>query len=131
MLCFAPLLLLAAALMLPSSVGVAAPPPNIVVILADDLGWNGIGPYGNKDVSTPHLDRLAREGMTFHRAYAEPQCTPTRGAFFSGQWPARTGMFAVTHEMDPFAAPLTPPPHAMVMPPATASPALMMACKSN
>ncbi|MCX6941474.1 MAG: sulfatase-like hydrolase/transferase, partial [Verrucomicrobia bacterium] len=32
---------------------------NIVFILADDLGWNGIGPYGNKDVSTPHLDRLA------------------------------------------------------------------------
>jgi hypothetical protein len=39
----------------------AAPSPNIVFILADDLGWNGIGPYGNKDVSTPHLDRLARE----------------------------------------------------------------------
>ncbi|MEY4813418.1 MAG: hypothetical protein RLZZ162_491, partial [Verrucomicrobiota bacterium] len=96
--------------------GAAESAPNIVFILADDLGWNGIGPYGNKDVSTPHLDRLAREGMTFHRAYAEPQCTPTRGAFFSGQWPARTGMFAVTHEMDPFAAPLTPPPHAMVMP---------------
>ena len=126
MLCFAPLLLLAAASILPSSVGVAAPPPNIVFILADDLGWNGIGPYGNKDVSTPHLDRLAREGMTFHRAYAEPQCTPTRGAFFSGQWPARTGMFAVTHEMDPFAAPLTPPPHSMGLPPVTASLALML-----
>ncbi|MEY2880550.1 MAG: Arylsulfatase [Verrucomicrobiota bacterium] len=100
--------------------------PNIVFILADDLGWNGIAPYGNKHVDTPHLDRLAREGMTFHRAYAEPQCSPTRGAFFSGRWPARTGMFAVTHEMDPVAAPLTPPPHAMVMPPATASLALML-----
>lgn len=100
--------------------------PNIVFILADDLGWNGIGAYGNKHVDTPHLDRLAREGMTFHRAYAEPQCSPTRGAFFSGQWPARTGMFAVTHEMDPVAAPLTPPPHAMALPPATASLALML-----
>ncbi len=104
----------------------AAAPPNIVFILADDLGWNGIAPYGNKEVSTPNLDRLAREGLTFHRAYAEPQCSPTRGAFFSGQWPARTGMFAVTHEMDPVAAPLVPPPHAMVMPPATASLALML-----
>lgn len=104
----------------------AEPRPNIVFILADDLGWNGIGPYGNKDVSTPNLDRLAREGMTFHRAYAEAQCSPTRGAFFSGQWPARTGMFAVTAEMDPFAAPLTPPPHAMALPPATASLALML-----
>ena len=104
----------------------AAPSPNIVFILADDLGWNGIGPYGNKDVSTPHLDRLAREGMTFNRAYAEPQCSPTRGAFFSGQWPARTGMFAVTHEMDPVAAPLAPPPHAMALPPDVASLALML-----
>ncbi len=104
----------------------SAPPPNIVFILADDLGWNGIGPYGNKDVSTPHLDRLAREGITFHRAYAEPQCSPTRGAFFSGQWPARTGMFAVTHEMDPVAAPLTPPPHSMGLPPTVASLALML-----
>ncbi len=101
-------------------------PPNIVFILADDLGWNGIGPYGNKDVATPHLDRLAREGMTFHRAYAEAQCSPTRGAFFSGRWPARTGMFAVTHEMDPVAAPLMPPAHAMVLPPETASLARML-----
>jgi uncharacterized sulfatase len=107
----------------------AEPPkhkPNIVFILADDLGWNGIGPYGNRGVDTPHLNRLAREGMRFDRAYAEAQCSPTRGAFFSGQWPARTGMFAVTHEMDPVAAPLTPPPHAMSLPPAVASLALML-----
>jgi uncharacterized sulfatase len=118
-----PLLVLAAAGLCR---GAPAPKPNLVFILADDLGWNGIGPYGNRDVSTPHLDRLAREGMRFDRAYAEPQCSPTRGALFSGQWPARTGMFAVTHEMDPVAAPLTPPPHAMVLPPATASLALML-----
>lgn len=104
----------------------AEPRPNIVFILADDLGWNGIGPYGNRQVDTPHLDRLAREGMRFDRAYAEPQCSPTRGAFFSGQWPARTGMFAVTSEMDPVAAPLSPPPHAMALTPEVASLALML-----
>ncbi|MBL9190531.1 MAG: sulfatase [Opitutaceae bacterium] len=120
------LLLLVSLLCFDASLSLRAAPPNIVFILADDLGWNGIGPYGNKHVDTPHLDRLAREGMTFHRAYAEAQCSPTRGAFFSGQWPARTGMFAVTSEMDPFAAPLTPPPHAMAMPPSTASLALML-----
>jgi uncharacterized sulfatase len=114
-------LLLSLLLLLVAARAVRAAPPNIVFILADDLGWNGIGPYGNKDVSTPHLDRLAREGMTFHRAYVEAQCSPTRGAFLSGRWPARTGMFAVTHEMDPLAAPLTPPPHLMVMPPTTAT----------
>lgn len=123
-----PALLLLSLVLLPLGAGHAAPAakPNIVLILADDLGWNGIGPNGNKDVSTPHLDRLAREGMRFQRAYAEAQCSPTRGALFSGQWPARTGMFAVTHEMDPFAAPLTPPPHAMALPPETASLALML-----
>ena len=110
----------------PSRAANAAPRPNIVFILADDLGWNGIGPYGNRDVSTPNLDRLAREGLRFDQAYAEPQCSPTRGALFSGQWPARTRMFAVTHEMDPAAAPLTPPAHLMVMPPETASLALML-----
>jgi len=96
-------------------------PPNIVLILADDLGWNGLHVTGNTRVDTPNLDRLATQGMRFTQAYAEAQCSPTRGCLFSGQWPARTHMFAVTHEPDPLRAPLTPPPHAMVMPPETAS----------
>ena len=95
--------------------------PNIVFILADDLGWNGGGVTGNRGVDTPHLDRLAAQGMRFTQAYAEAQCSPTRGALFSGQWPARTHMFAVTHETDPLHAPLLPPEHLMVMPPETAS----------
>lgn len=95
--------------------------PNIILILADDLGWNGVGCYGNPEVDTPHLDRLATQGMRFTQAYAEAQCSPTRGALLSGQWPARTGMFAVTHERDPDRAPFVPPPHAMAMSPETAS----------
>ena len=100
--------------------------PNIVFILADDLGWNGLGCQGNRDVDTPNIDRLAAQGMRFTHAYAEAQCSPTRGALFSGQWPARTGMFAVTHEKDPTRAPLTPPEHLMLMPPITASLALSL-----
>jgi uncharacterized sulfatase len=104
----------------------AATHPNMVLILADDLGWNALGCQGNQDVDTPNLDQLATEGMRFTQAYAEAQCSPTRGALFSGQWPARTSMFAVTHEQDPARAPMMPPEHLILMPPATASLALSL-----
>ncbi|MEW6301874.1 MAG: sulfatase [Verrucomicrobiota bacterium] len=68
----------------------AAAPPNIIFILADDLGWRELGCYGNTFNETPHLDRLAREGMRFTQAYASaPVCSPTRAALMTGQWPAR------------------------------------------
>lgn len=80
----------------------AEPPrPNILHILADDMGWNALSCYGNKDVATPHLDRLANEGMRFTAAYADAQCSPTRAAFFSGQYGARTGVFKVLNEKEP------------------------------
>lgn len=64
--------------------------PNIVFILADDLGINDLSCYGRKDQPTPHLDRLAREGMRFTSAYcAQPICSPSRAAIMSGRHPAR------------------------------------------
>jgi len=84
--------------------------PNIIFILADDLGWNGIGCQGNTDVSTPNIDRLAAQGMRFTHAYAEPQCSPTRAALLSGQWGARTGVHKVINEKNPSFAPLIPAP---------------------
>ena len=48
----------------------AASRPNIVFVLADDLGWAELGCYGNTFNETPHLDRLAREGMRLTQAYA-------------------------------------------------------------
>ena len=64
--------------------------PNIVFILADDLGWGDLSCYGRPDYTTPHLDRLAKEGMRFTNAYsAAPVCTPTRIGFFTGRYPAR------------------------------------------
>lgn len=71
--------------------------PNIIVILADDLGWADIGCYGNDAVSTPHLDRLASEGMRFTNAYAPaPICSPSRASILTGGSPARLHFEFVT-----------------------------------
>lgn len=67
--------------------------PNIVLILADDLGWGELGCYGNTFNETPHLDRLASQGMRFTNAYAAaPVCSPTRASIVTGQYPARVGI---------------------------------------
>ncbi|MDP3072930.1 MAG: sulfatase [Opitutaceae bacterium] len=63
--------------------------PNIVFILADDLGWADLGCYGADLHETPHLDRLAHEGVRFTRAYAMSVCTPTRAAILTGKHAAR------------------------------------------
>ena len=66
--------------------------PNIVFILADDLGWKDVGFQGSA-YPTPHLDRLASEGLVFTRAYAAaPSCSPTRAAILTGKHPARLGL---------------------------------------
>ena len=70
-------------------------PPNIVYILIDDMGFGEFGiPELNKirGGRTPHLDALAKEGMTFTRFYAENICTSTRVAFMTGRYAVRTGM---------------------------------------
>src|SRR5947209_17998123 len=63
---------------------------NVVLILADDLGWADLGCYGSRFHRTPHLDRLAKEGLRFTQAYAAcPVCSPTRAALLTGKVPAR------------------------------------------
>lgn len=71
----------------------AAAPPNIVVILADDIGAKELGCYGNTEHNTPHLDRLAAEGMRFDTCYVTPICTSTRIMVMSGQYGFRNGWF--------------------------------------
>ena len=67
--------------------------PNILLIMADDLGWWDTRFQGNKDLETPHLDRLVREGMIFSDGYAaSPVCTPTRASMLTGLSPARLGI---------------------------------------
>ncbi len=79
------------ALILPPSFVVGA--PNVLFIMADDLGWMDLACQGNKLVETPHLDRLAKQGMRFTDAYAAaPVCSPTRCAVLTGQAPARIGL---------------------------------------
>ncbi|HUY31737.1 MAG TPA: sulfatase-like hydrolase/transferase [Pirellulales bacterium] len=77
----------------PAPLGAAESRPNIVLILADDLGANDLGCYGRQDHSTPHLDRLASQGMRFTCAYtAQPICSPSRAALMTGQCPARLNL---------------------------------------
>jgi arylsulfatase A-like enzyme len=67
--------------------------PNIVFILADDLGWTDLGCYGSTFYETPNLDRLARQGVKFTRAYAACcVCSPTRASIMTGKYPARLGL---------------------------------------
>ena len=68
--------------------------PNILLILADDLGWADTTLYGHTQFyQTPNVERLAKRGMTFTRAYsASPLCSPTRSAILTGLSPARTGI---------------------------------------
>lgn len=71
----------------------ASRPANVLVILADDLGQRDLGSYGSTFHETPHLDRLARDGVRFTSAYASaPVCSPTRASLLTGQWPQRTGI---------------------------------------
>ncbi|MDE0105206.1 MAG: sulfatase-like hydrolase/transferase [Bryobacterales bacterium] len=80
---FLPLALLAGAV-------ASGQPPNIVLVLSDDQGWNDVGFNGGEFYETPHLDRLAREGIVFSNAYSGgPNCAPTRASLISGMYVPR------------------------------------------
>jgi uncharacterized sulfatase len=84
---------LAAALLLLFAAAPVAAKPNIIVILADDLGLGDVGVYGARDIRTPHLDRMAREGARLTRFHASANvCTPSRAGLLTGRYPARSGL---------------------------------------
>lgn len=67
--------------------------PNFVVICCDDLGYGDVGPTGGKTIPTPHLDHMAREGITLTDYYAPANvCTPSRAGLLTGRYPIRSGM---------------------------------------
>lgn len=67
--------------------------PNVIVIYADDLGWGDLACYGHPVIRTPHLDRMAAEGMRFTEFYSAAEvCTPSRAALLTGRYPIRSGM---------------------------------------
>lgn len=86
-----------AAVMMASTPASAQQKPNIVFIMGDDIGMWNIGAYhqGLMAGRTPHLDRLAAEGMRFTDYYAEASCTAGRANFITGELPIRTGMTTV------------------------------------
>ena len=70
----------------------AAGRPNIVLFISDDHGWSDSGCYGNADVRTPHLDKLAEEGMRFNCLFAaDTLCSPSRAVLHTGLMPFRNG----------------------------------------
>ena len=85
------LLLPIAALALLLATGLAsgtAAPPNIIVVLVDDMGWGDLSSFGNREVRTGHIDRLAAEGIRFESFYVNsPICSPSRTAILTGQYP--------------------------------------------
>ncbi len=65
--------------------------PDIIIILFDDLGWGDLSSYGNRLIATPHIDRLARDGVRLTEFYsASPVCTPSRAALLTGRYPQRS-----------------------------------------
>ena len=72
--------------------------PNIVLIMADDLGYSDLGAYGG-EINTPHLDRLAREGLQFTQFYNNAKCTESRAALLSGVYHHQTQNFSVQNHV--------------------------------
>lgn len=66
--------------------------PNFIFILADDMGYGDIGPFGSTKNHTPNLDRMAREGMKLTSFYAAPVCTPSRAQILSGCYAKRVSL---------------------------------------
>ena len=73
--------------------------PNVVFILADNVGYGDLGPYGGGELRgapTPNIDRLAREGLRLTQYLVEPSCTPSRAALMTGQYSIRNGLSLAT-----------------------------------
>lgn len=80
-------------LLLSGSLAGASPKPNIVLMFIDDMGYGDIGPFGNTINQTPHLDRMAAEGIKLTQFYvANTACTPSRAALLTGTYAHRIGM---------------------------------------
>ena len=65
--------------------------PNIIIIMSDDMGISDIGCYGS-EIDTPHLDKLASNGLRFTQFYNTARCCPTRASLLSGLYPHQAGI---------------------------------------
>src|SRR5438093_38414 len=72
----------------------AARKPNIVFLFADDMGWGDLHCYGDQNLKTPNIDRLAEDGVRLNDFHvAAPICNPSRSALLTGRYPLRNGLF--------------------------------------
>ncbi len=76
-------------------------PPNFVIIFADDLGYGDLGCFGSTTIKTPHIDRLAAEGMRLTSFYAQTVCGPSRAALMTGCYPLRVAIHQNKVEVHP------------------------------
>ena len=67
-------------------------PPNIILVMADDQGYGDLGCYGSPTIRTPHIDRMAHEGIRFTDFYAQPLCGPSRAGLMTGCYPPRNSL---------------------------------------
>jgi arylsulfatase len=82
--------------------------PNVVFILADNVGYGDLGPYGGGELRgapTPRIDQLAREGLRLTQYLVEPGCTPSRAALMTGQYSIRNGLSLVIIPGTPYTLP--------------------------
>ena len=92
------LLVLGISLLVAAPLNAAAPSrPNIILIMVDDMGFSDIGPYGS-EIPTPHLDRLASQGVRFSQFYNTGRCCPTRASLLTGLYPHQTGIGWMTDD---------------------------------
>jgi len=71
---------------------VATSNPNFVIFIADDMAWDDSGVYGNPNIHTPNIDRLASEGLLFEHAWlTASSCSPSRASILTGRYPHATG----------------------------------------
>ena len=77
-----------------------APRPNIVVIVADDVGFTDLGPYGG-EARTPNIDAIAQRGAQFSRYYSSPLCSPSRAMLLTGMDNHRTGHSTIIEVLPP------------------------------
>jgi arylsulfatase A-like enzyme len=70
--------------------------PNVVIFLADDAGWGDYSHSGNTQLRTPHIDSLARAGVSLDRFFVQPVCAPTRAEFLTGRYHPRGGVRGVS-----------------------------------
>ena len=90
-------------------------PPNILLLVSDDQGYRDLGCFGSDEAKTPHLDRLAREGIRLTNFYVTwPACTPSRGSLLTGRFPQRNGVYdMIRNEAPDYGKKYTPEEYAV------------------